>query len=118
VQNHVLPLVYAGIDETVQGLFDRDSSGLIVFASLLAIWEVSGAVRACIGALTRVYDAKETRPRRGRARGARVRAPRPMMTYFYVAAILLLVGIEVDERLRKDAKEAERGMHEVVRELV
>ena len=41
-----------------------------------------------------------------------------MMTYFYVAAILLLVGIEVDERLRKDAKEAERGMHEVVRELV
>jgi membrane protein len=62
VKSHVLPDVFAGIQQSVQGIFARDSVGLIVFASLLAIWEVSGAVRACMGALTRIYNAKETRP--------------------------------------------------------
>ena len=37
------------------------SPGLIVFGSLVAIWEVSGAVRAVMGALNRIYDVDEGR---------------------------------------------------------
>ena len=33
--------------------------------------------------------------------------------YFYVAAIILLVAIELDELLREDAGEAERAIHEL-----
>jgi len=62
VQHRVLPDVFGGIDQTVGTIFAHDSTGLIVFASLLAVWEVSGSVRACMGALTRVYGAEESRP--------------------------------------------------------
>ncbi|HZO98010.1 MAG TPA: YhjD/YihY/BrkB family envelope integrity protein [Gaiellaceae bacterium] len=215
VQHHVLPSVFAGIQQTVQGIFARDSTGLIVFAAVLAIWEVSGAVRACMGALTRVYDAEETRPwwirfpisfalavamiagllgaillvmavhgphgvlfvlfdifrwllallLVGLAFGLLVRfAPAErrakrwasvgaslvvvawvvqalvfkwyvgsvanlktatgsllvfllLTSFFYVGSIVLLVGIELDELLRKDAKQAERTIHELAREL-
>jgi membrane protein len=34
---------------------------LLVFASLLALWEVSGAVRAIMGALNEIYESDETR---------------------------------------------------------
>jgi membrane protein len=37
------------------------SPGLIVFGSLVAIWEVSGAVRAVMGALNRIYGVDEER---------------------------------------------------------
>jgi uncharacterized BrkB/YihY/UPF0761 family membrane protein len=33
--------------------------------------------------------------------------------YFYVAAIILLVAIELDELLREDAGSAERAIHEL-----
>lgn len=62
VQQRVLLGVFAGVDQTVQLIFQKDSAGLLAFAALLAIWEVSGAVRACMGALTRIYDTEETRP--------------------------------------------------------
>jgi membrane protein len=61
IQSRVLPGVFAGIDETAQTVFQHNSSGLIAFASLLAIWEVSGAVRAIMGALNQIYETKETR---------------------------------------------------------
>jgi YihY family inner membrane protein len=62
VQKRVLPGVFAGADQTVRTIFAHQSIGLIVFAAALAIWEVSGAVRACMGALTRVYDSDDDRP--------------------------------------------------------
>jgi membrane protein len=62
VQTRVLPGVFAGVDDTVSTIFAHGSAGLITFAAALAIWEVSGAVRACMGALTRVYDSDEDRP--------------------------------------------------------
>jgi membrane protein len=58
----VLPAVFAGIQETVQKVFASSSLGLIVFASALAVWEVSGTVRACMSALSRVYGTKDDRP--------------------------------------------------------
>ncbi|MFN2628524.1 MAG: YihY/virulence factor BrkB family protein [Gaiellaceae bacterium] len=62
VQQRVLEGVFAGMDQTVQHIFQSDSAGLIIFAALLAIWEVSGAVRACMGALNRIYETSEGRP--------------------------------------------------------
>jgi membrane protein len=62
IQPKVLPAVFEGIQATVARIFARDSPGLIVFASLLAIWEVSGGVRACMSALSRIYGTKDHRP--------------------------------------------------------
>jgi uncharacterized BrkB/YihY/UPF0761 family membrane protein len=58
----VLPEVFGGIDATVQKVFSSSSAGLIAFASLLAVWEVSGAVRACMSALSRISGSKDDRP--------------------------------------------------------
>jgi membrane protein len=214
IQERVLPGVFAGAEDTVATVFAHSSAGLIVFASALAIWEVSGAVRACMGALTRVYDGDDKRPwwirfpisfglsaaiiaallgafllvvglrhsvhggwglpfalvrwlgtiaLLGLAFGLLVRyapaEPRSkrwasggavlvvvawlveslifrwyvtsvanfktapgslavflvLTTYLYVGAIILLVGIELDELLRKDVRKGEPAIHELVR---
>jgi membrane protein len=216
VQARVLPGVFAGIDETVQTIFSHDSGGLLLFASLLALWEVSGAVRAIMGALNKIYETDEKRSRLvrvplslgialaiilalgcafllvvglrhsvhgawglpfsilrwiatvallGLAFGLVVRfapakrratrwatggstlvvvawlveslifrwyvtslgnyrtAPGSLLgflvitTYLYVGSIILLVGIEVDELLRKDVQGEDRAIHEIVRGL-
>ncbi len=62
VQHKVLPFVYSGIDEVVEKIFSTDSAGLIAFAAILAVWEVSGVIRACMGALDRVYETSDDRP--------------------------------------------------------
>ncbi|HVS86274.1 MAG TPA: YihY/virulence factor BrkB family protein, partial [Gaiellaceae bacterium] len=62
VQEKVLPDVFAGLDQTFERIFHTSSVGLIAFASAVAIWEVSGVVRACMGALSQVYGTEETRP--------------------------------------------------------
>lgn len=61
VRSRVLPEVYAGVDQTVEHIFAANSPGLVVFAALLAIWEVSGSVRGVSGALNRIYECDETR---------------------------------------------------------
>ena len=58
----VLPEVFGGIDATVQKVFTSSSSGLIAVAVLLSVWEVSGVVRACMSALSKIYGAKDERP--------------------------------------------------------
>lgn len=62
IEPKVLPDVYTGIDATFQKIFSTSSVGLIVFASLLAIWEISGVVRAAMGALSKIYDTDDDRP--------------------------------------------------------
>jgi membrane protein len=62
IEPKVLPAVYGGIEATVLKIFADDSSWLIAFASALAVWEVSGAVRACMSALSLVYGTKDRRP--------------------------------------------------------
>jgi uncharacterized BrkB/YihY/UPF0761 family membrane protein len=54
IERRVLPDVYRGLNEVVQHVFATSSGGLIAFATVLAIWEVSGVVRAVIGALNAV----------------------------------------------------------------
>jgi membrane protein len=58
----VHPDVFAGIDETVQLVFSSSTAGLLALASALAVWEVSGIIRASIGALDETYETKEHRP--------------------------------------------------------
>jgi membrane protein len=62
IQPKVLPAVMRGIQATVHKVFSSSSVGLIAFASALAIWEVSGTVRACMSALSKVYGTKDERP--------------------------------------------------------
>jgi membrane protein len=61
IRSRVLPDVYRGANQVVQHVFSTSSAGLIVFATLLSIWEVSGVVRAVIGALNTIYGTKEER---------------------------------------------------------
>jgi len=62
IDGRVLGGVYHGLDQIVRRVFASSSAGLVAFASALATWEVSGVVRASMGALNRVYDTEETRP--------------------------------------------------------
>ena len=62
ISGRVLPEVYQGVDAVVQTVFASSSAGLIAFASVLAVWEVSGVVRAAGGALNVIYETEETRP--------------------------------------------------------
>jgi membrane protein len=62
ISGRVLPDVFKGMNQVVLKVFATSSAGLVVFASLLAVWEVSGVVRASSGALNDVYETKESRP--------------------------------------------------------
>lgn len=61
IEGRVLPAVFKGIDQTVEHVFAHSSAGLIAFGALLAIWEVSRAVRLTMTALNRIYECEESR---------------------------------------------------------
>ena len=62
IQPKVLPAVFDGMNATVEKIFHSSSAGLITFAAILTIWEMSGVVRACMGALSVIYGHEEDRP--------------------------------------------------------
>ncbi len=62
IEPKVLPQVFAGIDQTVNRVFSSSTAGLLALAAALAVWEVSGIIRAAIGALDEIYETPETRP--------------------------------------------------------
>jgi membrane protein len=62
LQHHLTHPTFHAIDAAVLKIFHQGSAGLIAFAGLLAIWNVSSVVRACMGALDDIYEQKETRP--------------------------------------------------------
>jgi membrane protein len=61
VKHHFTHTTYNAINAGVLKIFAQQSAGLIVFAGLLAIWNVSSVVRACMGALDHIYEQEETR---------------------------------------------------------
>lgn len=61
ISPRVLIGVFVGINQAVEKILRTDSAGLIAFASLYAIWTVSGVVRACMGALNKIYETDEDR---------------------------------------------------------
>jgi membrane protein len=62
IEPKVLPFVFDGIDQTVNKVFSTPTAGLLALAAALATWEVSGIIRASIGALDEIYETPETRP--------------------------------------------------------
>jgi membrane protein len=62
IEPRVLPHVFDGINQTVDRVFSSSSAGLLALASALAVWEVSGIIRAGIGALDEIYETADTRP--------------------------------------------------------
>ncbi|HET7571327.1 MAG TPA: YihY/virulence factor BrkB family protein [Gaiellaceae bacterium] len=62
IEPKVLHDVYRGVDATFEKIFHAGSWGLIAFAAALAVWEVSGMVRAVMGALATIYGHDDTRP--------------------------------------------------------
>jgi membrane protein len=52
---------YQAIDSVVEGLISGKHTEWIVFAVLISLWEISGAVRAIMGALNRIFEREETR---------------------------------------------------------
>jgi len=62
IEPKVLPHVFDGIDQTVNRVFSSSTVGLLALASALAVWEVSGIIRAGIGALNEIYETDEPRP--------------------------------------------------------
>jgi membrane protein len=53
---------FQAIDYAAEKILTHASAGLIVFAVILSLWEISGSVRAVGGALNQIYDTKEKRP--------------------------------------------------------
>lgn len=66
IQDRVDPPVYHAIDHGANKIFTHSSGPLIVFAALLTVWYISGAVRAIMGGMNRIYETDETRPFRVR----------------------------------------------------
>lgn len=61
LQGHVQPTTLRALNAAVERIFAQNSIGLIVFASLLTLWYVSGSVRAVMGATNDVYRADDKR---------------------------------------------------------
>ena len=52
---------YVAINAAVEKIFASNSAGLIAFASVYAVWQVSGAVRAVMDALNAIIECDERR---------------------------------------------------------
>jgi membrane protein len=58
---HVQPATGHAIDSAVEKIFSTDSAGLIAFASIVALWYISGSVRGVMTATNTIYECEETR---------------------------------------------------------
>jgi membrane protein len=65
IQPHVSGAVYAIFEDTADKVLDQKQVFWVTAGFLVALWQVSGAVRAVMGALDNVYDAPH-RPARER----------------------------------------------------
>jgi membrane protein len=52
---------YRAVDAVVEGLDSTTHATWLVAAVAILVWEISGAVRACMGGLNRIYELEETR---------------------------------------------------------
>jgi membrane protein len=62
IKPHLQQPTFHAIDWAVQRIFTTESTGLIVFASLLVLWYVSGSVKAVMSSINQIYGTDETRP--------------------------------------------------------
>jgi membrane protein len=62
IKPHVQPATFHAIDASVQKIFSTEAAGLIVFASVVAAWYISGSVRGVMTGMNQIYETDETRP--------------------------------------------------------
>ncbi|MET0200232.1 MAG: YhjD/YihY/BrkB family envelope integrity protein, partial [Gaiellaceae bacterium] len=60
IQAHVQAATARAIDVAAGKIFSTNSAGLIVFASLLTLWYVSGSVRGVMSSTNTIYGCEET----------------------------------------------------------
>jgi len=58
---HVQPAAAHAIDVAVEKILSTDTLGLIVFASVAALWYISGSVRGVMTATNVIYECEESR---------------------------------------------------------
>jgi membrane protein len=61
VKAHVTMPVFEAADSSVQRIFASSAAGLIAFAALLLLFDLTLAVTTAMGALNRIYDVEERR---------------------------------------------------------
>jgi membrane protein len=61
VKPHVTTPVFEAADSSVQKIFASSAAGLIAFAALLLLFDLTLAVVTAMGALNRIYDVEERR---------------------------------------------------------
>ena len=66
IQSNVQPATAHAINVAAERVFSTSSTGLIVFASLLTLWYVSGSVRGVMSSTNAIYGCEETRSWRQR----------------------------------------------------
>jgi membrane protein len=62
LQKRFDPSAYHAADFAAKKIFAHVSVPLILFASLLTVWYVSGGVRGIMGGINRIYEVDENRP--------------------------------------------------------
>jgi membrane protein len=62
LQAHLPKPTLGAIDYAANKILTHTTAGLLAFAIVLSIWEISGSVRAVGGALNTIYDTEEKRP--------------------------------------------------------
>ena len=62
IEGKVTEPVFHAINSTVERILTHDTAGLLAFAGLLAVWDVSGSVRACMDGMNAIYEEDEERP--------------------------------------------------------
>ncbi len=62
VRVHASLPTFLAVDDAVEKVLAHAGPGLLLFAAALSIWEVSGSVRASMGALNAIAAAEEDRP--------------------------------------------------------
>lgn len=62
VQRQATPSVYNGIEFTVRVVLGSATAGVLAFAAVLSIWEVSRSARACMSGMNAIYETEERRP--------------------------------------------------------
>lgn len=107
IRERVTSPVFVAIDFSVDRVFDSSSGGLIAFASLLLLWELSRAVRAIMVVFNEIHEAEEHRSFR-RLLATTIALAVAIMaaliaSILLVSAVPLLIGSGVGEVVLKVA---------------
>jgi membrane protein len=62
IESRLPHATWNAVDYAAERILTHAGAGLLVFGAVLTIWELSGSVRAAMGALNRMYDTDDERP--------------------------------------------------------